>query len=238
MTTQPRSPGTAADGSWLPRKGPPSTVETTVSVGYRKRMIDAGPDLSPRRDELLKLAYRYGSRRDDGAVAAAARNRHGLEPTVLLFLFGSQAADPGVPRARAGRRARPLEAGSTRSPRTAASPPSPPPSGAGSPPDDRRGAPGVYEPGLRPILVERDGPWAHFARATVEDWVALLATAQPPEQRGAPQAGVAERTLVLAGAARRAARPPGRRRPHADHRRRRTAPARHDRNRPPQDENG
>ena len=46
-------------------------------------------------------------------------------------------------------------------------------------------------------LVEPDGPWADFARATVEEWLALLATTQPPGRRARP-AAVAERTLVLA----------------------------------------
>ena len=46
-------------------------------------------------------------------------------------------------------------------------------------------------------LVEPHGPWRGFASATVEDWLQLLADAQPPELRDTPQA-LAERTLVLA----------------------------------------
>ena len=42
-----------------------------------------------------------------------------------------------------------------------------------------------------------DGPWAGFARATVDDWLGVLATAQPPDQRTTP-AGRAQCTLVLA----------------------------------------
>jgi AcrR family transcriptional regulator len=46
-------------------------------------------------------------------------------------------------------------------------------------------------------LVEPDGPWAGFARSTVEDWLGLLADSQPPRLRRSA-AGRAQRTLVLA----------------------------------------
>jgi AcrR family transcriptional regulator len=46
-------------------------------------------------------------------------------------------------------------------------------------------------------LVEPEGPWGGFARATVDDWLALLARAQPRGER-ASAAGEARRTLVLA----------------------------------------
>lgn len=46
-------------------------------------------------------------------------------------------------------------------------------------------------------LTEPHGPWADFARQTVDDWLALLAAAQPSaDRRGA--AGTADRTLALA----------------------------------------
>jgi AcrR family transcriptional regulator len=46
-------------------------------------------------------------------------------------------------------------------------------------------------------LVEPDGAWADFARATVTDWLDLLATAQPPRVRRT-KTGTAQRTAVLA----------------------------------------
>jgi AcrR family transcriptional regulator len=46
-------------------------------------------------------------------------------------------------------------------------------------------------------LSEPDGPWAGFARASVEDWLRLLADVQPAAVRDTP-AALAERTLVLA----------------------------------------
>jgi AcrR family transcriptional regulator len=46
-------------------------------------------------------------------------------------------------------------------------------------------------------LVDPEGPWGSFARSTVDDWLAVLASALPPgERRGS--AGEAECTLVLA----------------------------------------
>jgi hypothetical protein len=46
-------------------------------------------------------------------------------------------------------------------------------------------------------LVEPDGPWAGYARQTIDDWLDVLAKAQPPAVRRT-RAGVAERTRVLA----------------------------------------
>jgi AcrR family transcriptional regulator len=46
-------------------------------------------------------------------------------------------------------------------------------------------------------LVEPDGAWAGFARATVRDWLAVLAACQPPPERGSEE-GAARRTLALA----------------------------------------
>ena len=46
-------------------------------------------------------------------------------------------------------------------------------------------------------LTEPDGPWAGFARQTVEDWLAVLATGQAPDHRQSA-AGAAERSLALA----------------------------------------
>lgn len=46
-------------------------------------------------------------------------------------------------------------------------------------------------------LTEPDGPWAGFGASTVEDWLSLLAEAQPSGRRHTP-AAEAQRTLVLA----------------------------------------
>jgi AcrR family transcriptional regulator len=46
-------------------------------------------------------------------------------------------------------------------------------------------------------LVEPEGPWSGFARDTVQDWLAILAGAQPERHRDTA-AGEAERTMLLA----------------------------------------
>ncbi len=46
-------------------------------------------------------------------------------------------------------------------------------------------------------LVEPDGPWAGFARATVDDWLGVLAAHQPAPERDSAE-GLARRTLALA----------------------------------------
>lgn len=46
-------------------------------------------------------------------------------------------------------------------------------------------------------LVEPDGPWAGFARATVDDWLVVLADQQPAPERNSAK-GLARRTLALA----------------------------------------
>jgi AcrR family transcriptional regulator len=45
-------------------------------------------------------------------------------------------------------------------------------------------------------LVEPDGPWAGYARQTVEDWLEVLARAQPARERRT-RAGLAQRTTAL-----------------------------------------
>lgn len=46
-------------------------------------------------------------------------------------------------------------------------------------------------------LIEPDGAWAGFAQATVDDWLGVLAAAQPARERRST-AGTARRTAVLA----------------------------------------
>ena len=46
-------------------------------------------------------------------------------------------------------------------------------------------------------LVEPDGPWAGFAEATVRDWLALIAGAQP-HRHARSRTGVVQQTLALA----------------------------------------
>ncbi|MEW2327359.1 TetR/AcrR family transcriptional regulator [Micromonospora chersina] len=131
---------------------------------------------SARRDELLERAYQYvlahGLAELSLRPLAAAI---GSSPRVLLFLFGSK---DQLIRALLGR-ARADELAALRRARDA----------GGS--DDfvaavRTTWDWLVDPAHRPMLVlwvqayarslsEPDGPWAGFARQTVEDWLGLLA---------------------------------------------------------------
>ncbi|WP_433444261.1 TetR/AcrR family transcriptional regulator [Nonomuraea sp. CA-141351] len=154
---------------------------------------------SAREQELLERAYRYAL--DQGLSGLSLRPLAaaiGSSPRVLLFLFGSK---DGLIKALLAR-ARDDELDFLA--RTRAND-----QGAGS---DLATAVRLTwqwlsgEP-TRPLLklwveayarslIEPDGPWAHFARQTVEDWLALLTEVQPQDPNAAT--AMAERTLALA----------------------------------------
>lgn len=169
---------------------------------------------SPRRAELLESAYRYVL--EHGLTDLSLRPlaaRIGSSPRVLLFLFGSK---EGLVRALLAR-ARADELALLRRADDDAEGPAggaaPPPGGAAPPPEGlaacaRRTWDWLSAPEHRPLLVlwvegyarslvEPTGPWGRFARDTVDDWLAVLAAAQPPETRDSPE-GVAQRTAALA----------------------------------------
>jgi AcrR family transcriptional regulator len=156
----------------------------------------SAPEATPsaRHAELLEAAYRYVL--EHGLADMSLRPLAaaiGSSPRVLLFLFGSK---EGLVRALLGRaRADELAALNGLS---------------------RAGlAAGVDEvwtwlaaPEHRPLLrlwaeayarslIEPDGPWAGFARSTVDDWLDVLAGCQRPAERDGPE-GTARRTLALA----------------------------------------
>lgn len=173
-------------------------------------MARSTPPTSARRDELLEGAYAYVLAHGLADVSlrplAAAI---GSSPRVLLFLFGSKdglvrallararadelallarvRADEltGVSRSREGSLAQDSLA------QTALAV-----WGWLTAPEHRRLLQ-VWVESYARSLIDPDGPWAGFARTTVEDWLAVLAEAQPPRRR-ATRAGEAERTLVLA----------------------------------------
>jgi AcrR family transcriptional regulator len=168
-------------------------TETTVSVCHAAAMRE-----SARRDELLEAAWRYvlANGLSDLSLRPLAA-AIGSSPRVLLFLFGSKA---GIERALLGRaRADELELLAKAHV-------------AGKPGDleaaalelwswlaapEHRALLTLWLEGYTRSLVEPDGPWAGFARATVEDWLDVLARAQPAAERRSA-AGKARRTLVLA----------------------------------------
>ncbi|MFF2329589.1 MULTISPECIES: TetR/AcrR family transcriptional regulator [unclassified Streptomyces] len=154
---------------------------------------------SPRRQELLEAAYAYALRSGLGELSLRplAEEIHS-SPRVLLYLFGSK---DGLIRALLARaRADELEAvrqvGSL--PQEQA--------GMGSvaralwrwlSDDAHRALLRLWVESYSRSLIDPDGPWADFARSTVEDWLTLLARSQPPADRNT-EAALAQRTLVLA----------------------------------------
>ena len=162
-------------------------------------MAPTNPAPSARETELLERAYAYSLTHGLGELSlrplAAAI---GSSPRVLLFLFGSK---DGLIRALLARarsdELKLLEQLSSR---------------YDEPPGlevvgrelwtwlsaaERRPLMKLWVEAYARSLVAPDGPWADFAQSTVDDWLDLLATAQPAAERGADH-GQARRTGVLA----------------------------------------
>jgi AcrR family transcriptional regulator len=157
-------------------------------------MNDGQPAPSARQKELLELAYAYVLEHGLGDLSLRPlATAIGSSPRVLLFLFGSkdQLVRTLLARARADELSM-LDG-----------------LAAGSLPDvaarvwswlaDPRHRPllGLWVEGYARSLVDPAGPWAGFARSTVDDWLAVLAAAQPPNLRRSG-AGRAQATGVLA----------------------------------------
>lgn len=163
-------------------------------------MPDPSSTPSARQTELLERAYAYTLQHGlaDLSLRPLAAEI-GSSPRVLLFLFGTK---DGLVRALLAR-ARvdelalldELRPGDEHAPATLdvvaervwawlAAP-------------EHRPLLTLWVEGYARSLVDPDGPWAGFARATVEDWLCVLAAAQPCEQRDTA-AGRAQRSLVLA----------------------------------------
>lgn len=165
----------------------------------------AGQDASPsaRETELLEAAYRYALKRGLGDLSLRPlASAIGSSPRVLLYLFGSK---DGLVRALLARaRADELQFLSQLDSRSRQD------TGDGMglvavaqhvwawlAAAEHRALLTLWVEAYARSLVNPDGPWAGFARATVEDWLAVLATAQPATERDTP-AGQTERTVVLA----------------------------------------
>jgi AcrR family transcriptional regulator len=155
------------------------------------------PASSARHDELLEKAYRYVLEHGLAGMslrplAAAVHS----SPRVLLFLFESKDAlvRALLARARADevKLLEQLEARSSGDLTRA----------AGEiwgwlAAAEHRGLLRLWLESYARSLVEPAGPWSGFAHATVQDWLALLAQAQPEQERDTV-AGMQRRTLALA----------------------------------------
>ncbi|MGA9310440.1 MAG: TetR family transcriptional regulator [Pseudonocardiaceae bacterium] len=152
---------------------------------------------SARHTELLELAYRYALQHGLGdlslrPLAAAV----GSSPRVLLYLFGTK---DGLVRALLDRaRTDELDLlGLLRDRDRAGLADAATEIWAWLAAGNHHALLTLWVEGYARSLVDPDGPWAGFARSTVDDWLTVLADAQPPAERDS-QAGLAQRTLVLA----------------------------------------
>jgi AcrR family transcriptional regulator len=148
--------------------------------------------MSDRRDDLLRQAYAYAL--EHGLADLSLRPLAaaiGSSPRVLLFLFGSKdgLVRELLARARADQLALLDQARGGGLPEVTetvwswlAAP-------------EHRALLTLWLEGYSRSLVAPDGPWADFARTTVEDWLKVLADAQPARDTAAASV---ERTLVLA----------------------------------------
>ena len=161
-------------------------------------MPDPTTTPSARRTELLEAAYRYTlehglSDLSLRPLAAAI----GSSPRVLMFLFGNK---DGLVRALLARARADELAMLDRVGRTGTA------IGLTAAVErvwgwlaaaEHRSLLRLWAEAYARSLVEPDGAWAGFARATVTDWLAVLAACQPPSERDGAD-GVTRRTLALA----------------------------------------
>jgi AcrR family transcriptional regulator len=143
---------------------------------------DAQPP-SPRREELLELAYRYAL--CHGLAGMSLRplaEAIGSSPRVLLYLFGSKDGLVQALLARSRREELDLLA--------SASPSGRPTEVIGSLWDwladpAHRDLLRLWTEGYARSLVEPDGPWGGFAARSVEDWLDVLRTVLGPDRSAA-----------------------------------------------------
>jgi AcrR family transcriptional regulator len=143
---------------------------------------------------LLERSYAYVQ--ENGIAGLSLRPLAaavGSSPRVLLFLFGSK---DGLVRALLGR-AREEELALLAQIRTDGLPAAGEAVWRWLADERRRPLLRLWVEAYAQSLLDRDGPWAGFAAATVADWLAVLARAQPAAERDTP-AGRTRRTAVLA----------------------------------------
>ena len=168
-------------------------ADTSVSVGDTSSVPTTREAPSARQQELLERAYAYSLAHGLGDLSLRPlATAIGSSPRVLLFLFGSK---DGLIRALLARgRAEQLEL-LRRTEQRYDDPP-------GLTVIARELWTWLAAPERRPLmtfwveaygrsLVAPDGPWADFARSTVDDWLQLLEASEPDQS-------AARRTAVLA----------------------------------------
>lgn len=166
-----------------------------VSVEDCCLVVEAS-ETSPRKSELLERAYAYAG--EHGLADVSLRplaSAIGSSSGVLLYLFGSKDGLVRAVLARSRDDQRDLVA-QVRTPGGGLD------AAAGRLWDwlsagERRPLLRLWAEGYARSLLDSTGPWGGFARDAVEDWLTVLADAQPPDVRDTA-AGRVQRTLTLA----------------------------------------
>jgi AcrR family transcriptional regulator len=156
------------------------------------------PSPSARQIELLEAAYQYALAH--GLTDLSLRplaEAIGSSPRVLLFLFGSKDGLVRALLARARADELALLARVRQPDRPAGLVPAVERIWAWLAAKEHRPLLRLWAEAYARSLVQPDGAWAGFARATVEDWLGVLADCQPPSERDGED-GSARRTLALA----------------------------------------
>jgi len=167
-----------------------STADSTLSAPSQP---------SARQSELLELAYGYALEHGLAEMSLRPLARAiGSSPRVLLYLFGSKdgliqallapARQDELSLLARLRSREDIEAGLNPVGRRV---------WAWLAASDHRALLTLWVEGYARSLAGPEGAWAGFARATVTDWLDVLAGAQPPDERDS-EWGTARRTAVLA----------------------------------------
>lgn len=161
-------------------------------------MPQEAPTPSARQTELLEAAYRYALAH--GLADLSLRplaEAIGSSPRVLLFLFGSKDGLLRALLARARADELALLDRLKRPDRPAGLVPAVERVWVWLAAEEHRPLLRLWAEAYARSLVEPDGAWAGFARATVDDWLGVLAGCQPPSERDGED-GATRRTLALA----------------------------------------
>ncbi|MEW2259607.1 TetR family transcriptional regulator [Streptomyces sp. NPDC047869] len=161
-------------------------------------MPQEAPTPSARRTELLEAAYQYALAH--GLADLSLRplaEAIGSSPRVLLFLFKSKDGllRALLARARADELALLDQAGPPNGPTGLA--PAVEQIWTWLAAKEHRPLLRLWAEAYTRSLTQPDGAWAGFARATVEDWLGVLAGFQPPSERDSDDSAT-RRTLALA----------------------------------------
>lgn len=162
-------------------------------------MLDVSTTPSGRQTELLEAAYRYAL--EHGLADLSLRPLAaaiGSSPRVLMFLFGNKdgLVRALLARARADELAI-LDHLGQAGPEPIGLAPAADRIWAWLAADEHRALLRLWVEAYGRSLVEPDGAWAGFARATVQDWLSVLAACQPGSERDTEE-GRTRRTLALA----------------------------------------